>query len=74
MTTSDDRPVRGALDPAQVDGFTDMDPEAFRAAAHAVVDRMADYLATIETRAVFPPIEPGTQELTVDVTVVFGIR
>ena len=38
----------------------DMDPEAFRAAAHAVVDRMADYLQTVETRPVFPAIEPGS--------------
>ena len=37
-----------------------MDPDAFRAAAHAVVDLMADYLETIESRAVFPPIEPGS--------------
>ena len=37
-----------------------MDPDAFRAAAHAVVDAMADYLDTIETRAVFPSIEPGS--------------
>ena len=35
-----------------------MSPAAFRAAAHAVVDVMADYLETIETRAVFPAIEP----------------
>jgi aromatic-L-amino-acid decarboxylase len=48
------------IDQAQVDGLTDMDPVAFRAAAHAVVDLMADYLATIETRAVFPSVEPGT--------------
>jgi aromatic-L-amino-acid decarboxylase len=38
----------------------DMDPAAFRAAAHAVVELMADYLDTIESRAVFPPIEPGS--------------
>ena len=38
----------------------DMDPAAFRAAAHAVVDVMADYLEAIETRAVFPAIEPGS--------------
>jgi aromatic-L-amino-acid decarboxylase len=38
----------------------DMDPEAFRAAAHEVVDLMADYLATVESRSVFPAIEPGT--------------
>ena len=38
----------------------DMTPAEFRAAAHAVVDVMADYLETIETRAVFPAIEPGS--------------
>jgi aromatic-L-amino-acid decarboxylase len=38
----------------------DMDPADFRSAAHAVVDLMADYLDTIESRAVFPPIEPGS--------------
>jgi aromatic-L-amino-acid decarboxylase len=43
-----------------IDGDTDMDPEAFRAAAHAVVDVMADYLAGVERYPVFPPIEPGT--------------
>ena len=37
-----------------------MDPDAFRSAAHAVVDLMADYLETIESRAVFPAIEPGS--------------
>jgi aromatic-L-amino-acid decarboxylase len=37
-----------------------MDPEAFRAAAHAVVDVMADYLESIEARPVFPTIEPGS--------------
>jgi aromatic-L-amino-acid decarboxylase len=37
-----------------------MDPAAFRAAAHQVVDTMADYLETIETREVFPSIEPGS--------------
>ncbi|MFP5342102.1 MAG: pyridoxal phosphate-dependent decarboxylase family protein [Candidatus Limnocylindria bacterium] len=37
-----------------------MDPEAFRAAAHEVVDIMADYLAGVEARAVLPPIEPGS--------------
>ena len=49
MTGSDDRA------PA-----LDMDPDHFRAAAHAVVDLMADYLQTIESRAVFPAIEPGS--------------
>ena len=37
-----------------------MDAVAFRATAHAVVDLMADYLETIDRRAVFPPIEPGS--------------
>ncbi len=37
-----------------------MDPEAFRAAAHAVVDLMADYLAGVDRYPVFPPIEPGS--------------
>ena len=38
----------------------DMDVASFRAAAHDVVDLMADYLETIESRPVFPPIEPGS--------------
>ena len=42
-----------------MDGVLDMDPEAFRAAAHQVVDLMADYLASIEGQAVFPNVEPG---------------
>ncbi|MGZ8437786.1 MAG: pyridoxal phosphate-dependent decarboxylase family protein [Candidatus Limnocylindrales bacterium] len=49
MTGSDDRTP-----------LLDMDAAAFRAAAHSVVDVMADYLDTIETRAVFPAIEPGS--------------
>jgi aromatic-L-amino-acid decarboxylase len=53
-------PLPATLDDAQVDGLLDMDPEAFRAAAHEVVDLMADYLAGIERFAVFPSIEPGT--------------
>ena len=52
--------MEGVPDPAQVDGLSDMDPATFRAAAHAVVDLMADYLATIEGRAVFPLVEPGS--------------
>ena len=47
-------------DAAQLDGVNDMDPEAFRAAAHVVVDRIADYLAAVESYAVLPPIEPGS--------------
>src|SRR5215831_8238222 len=37
-----------------------MDPEAFRSAAHEVVDRIADYLETIESHPVLPPVEPGS--------------
>jgi aromatic-L-amino-acid decarboxylase len=47
------------LDPAQLDGLGDMSPEAFRAAAHATVDLVADYLAGLERHDVLPPIEPG---------------
>jgi aromatic-L-amino-acid decarboxylase len=49
-----------ALDLEQTAGLADMDPETFRAAAHRVVDLMADYLAGIEQRAVLPRIEPGS--------------
>ncbi len=52
--------VFARLDEAQASGLGDMDPERFRAAAHAVVDAMADYLAGIEERAVLPAIEPGS--------------
>jgi aromatic-L-amino-acid decarboxylase len=52
--------VSEPLDPAQVDGLTDLDPEAFRAAAHRVADLMADYLEGVERFAVFPSIEPGS--------------
>ena len=37
-----------------------MDPDAFRAAAHEVVDRIADYLRDIERYPVLPAIEPGS--------------
>jgi aromatic-L-amino-acid decarboxylase len=56
--TSDD--PRADLDPAQAEGLTDIAPEAFRAAAHEVVDLIADYLVNVERHAVFPPVEPGT--------------
>ncbi len=55
----DDRANEG-LDAAQLTGLNDMDPEAFRAAAHAVVDRIADYLASVESYPVLPGIEPGS--------------
>ena len=48
------------LDPAQSAGLTDLDPEAFRAALHAVADVMADYYAGVESFPVFPSIEPGS--------------
>ena len=47
-------------DKHQIDVVADMDAAAFRATAHAVVDLMADYLETIESRPVFPPVEPGS--------------
>jgi aromatic-L-amino-acid/L-tryptophan decarboxylase len=37
-----------------------MDPDAFRVAAHEVVDRIADYLRDIERYPVLPRIEPGS--------------
>lgn len=48
------------LDRQQLTGLTDLDPEAFRAALHAVADVMADYAARVEDYPVFPPIEPGS--------------
>ena len=53
-------PRESVLDPQQVDGLNDMDPEAFRAAAHQVVDRIADYLRSVEQYPVLPLIEPGS--------------
>jgi aromatic-L-amino-acid decarboxylase len=50
----------GALDAQQLSGTTDMDPVAFRAAAHAAVDIMADYLESVGDRPVLPQVEPGT--------------
>jgi aromatic-L-amino-acid decarboxylase len=57
-----------SLDDAQVAGLGDMEPERFREAAHAVVDAMADYLATVESRPVLPAIEPGTLRPAFDAT------
>jgi aromatic-L-amino-acid/L-tryptophan decarboxylase len=48
------------LDVEQLSGFGDMDPETFRAAAHAVADLMADYLKYVGERDVIPNIEPGS--------------
>ncbi len=50
----------GELEPEQIAGLTDMDPEAFRAAAHRVVDLMTDYLVDVERRDVLPSIAPGS--------------
>ncbi len=44
--------------PAQL-GLGDMDPEEFRAAAHRVADLVADYLETVASRPVLPPVRPG---------------
>ncbi len=49
-----------ALDAEQTDGLVDMAPEAFRAAGHQVVDRIADYLASVERYPVLPPVDPGS--------------
>jgi aromatic-L-amino-acid decarboxylase len=46
------------LSPAQR-GLGDMDPPEFRAAAHRVADRVADYLDRLETFDVLPRLEPG---------------
>ncbi|MHB8673592.1 MAG: pyridoxal phosphate-dependent decarboxylase family protein [Candidatus Limnocylindrales bacterium] len=58
MTTDGTQPA--AAPAPWTDGTGDMDPASFRAAAHAVVDLMADYLAGVERYPVFPSIEPGT--------------
>jgi aromatic-L-amino-acid/L-tryptophan decarboxylase len=50
----------GELRDEQVNGVVDMDPEAFRAVAHQVVDLMADYIANVERYPVFPAITPGS--------------
>ena len=52
---------RGAdLAGEQLDGLGDMSSEAFRAAAHRVVDLMADYVAGVERFPVLPAIAPGS--------------
>ena len=44
----------------QLSGLTDLDPEGLRAALLAAVEVVVDELADIESRAVFPAIEPGS--------------
>ncbi|MGZ8527237.1 MAG: pyridoxal phosphate-dependent decarboxylase family protein [Candidatus Limnocylindrales bacterium] len=56
--TLGDPPAGLAAD--QLDGLGDMEPAAFRAAAHAVVELMADYLEGVERYPVLPAIEPGS--------------
>jgi aromatic-L-amino-acid decarboxylase len=48
------------LDPQQTAGLTDLDPEALRAALLAAVDAVVAQLAEVESRPVFPALEPGT--------------
>jgi aromatic-L-amino-acid/L-tryptophan decarboxylase len=54
-----DEPSKGVTSD-QLDGLGDMDPAAFRAAAHTVVDLMADYLEGVERYPVLPAVEPGS--------------
>jgi aromatic-L-amino-acid decarboxylase len=58
MTTTDRATTEVSAE--QHGGLADMDAEAFRAAAHRVVDLMADYLAGVESFAVLPAIEPSS--------------
>jgi aromatic-L-amino-acid decarboxylase len=60
MTTVEHQSATGASPAPWTMGHGDMDPEAFRAAAHRVVDLVADYLAHVEEHPVFPNVEPGT--------------
>ena len=55
-----DRDLEAALDPAQVDGLTDLDPAAFRRVLHEVADLMADYAESLPGRPVLPPVDPGS--------------
>ena len=50
----------GELDAQQRSGMGDMDVADFRAAAHAAVEIMADYLSGVAERPVMPQIEPGS--------------
>ncbi len=58
---SSERPDRGTppLLPSQ-QGLGDMLPEEFRAAAHGVADRVADYLGRLESLPVLPRLVPGS--------------
>jgi aromatic-L-amino-acid decarboxylase len=58
--TATDEPTAPQVELAGRDDLLDMDPAAFRAAAHEVADLIADYLETIEAYPVFPNVEPGS--------------
>jgi aromatic-L-amino-acid decarboxylase len=53
-------PLKPELDAQQRSGLGDMEVADFRAAAHAAVDIMADYLSGVGDRPVMPQIEPGS--------------
>ena len=59
MRVGPDEPP-GSVTPDQPDGLGDMEPAAFRAAAHVVADLMADYLEGVERYPVLPRVEPGS--------------
>jgi aromatic-L-amino-acid decarboxylase len=59
-TSSEDPNGSSSLDAQQRSGLNDMDSASFRAAAHAAVDIMADYLEGIRDRNVMPQVEPGS--------------
>jgi aromatic-L-amino-acid decarboxylase len=58
--TATDEPTAPQIELAGPDDLLDMDPAAFRAAAHEVADLIADYLESIEDYPVFPNVEPGS--------------
>jgi aromatic-L-amino-acid decarboxylase len=60
MTTADRATAPSETSDEGISGLGDMSPDAFRAAAHRVVDVMADYLTNVERFAVLPAIEPGS--------------
>src|SRR3954452_10369934 len=62
MTTTHEGPATaapGGLDEEQVDGLRDMDVDPSRWAPHRIVDVMPDYLGSVESAPVLPPIAPG---------------
>ena len=49
-----------AITPEQLDGLTDLDPDALREALHAAVEVVVAHLTGLPDRPVFPSLEPGT--------------